>query len=59
MVVGWYKIFQVVLIDGSDGFVRGIYGPEHRRLYGPVGKNVKVANNGRYLRRHADGAAEE
>jgi len=59
VVIDRYKKFQIVLINGGDRFVRGLYRPEHRRLYRPVHKNVKHATDGRYLRRGIMMAAEE
>ena len=56
VVIARYKKFQIVLNDGGDGFLRCLYHPEYRRLYGPVGKVVNLAINGRYPRgdRHDD-----
>ena len=51
VVIGIYKKFLIVLIDGNDGFLSCLYRHHHRGLYRPVRKDVKLASNGRYLRR--------
>ena len=51
IVIGRYKKFLNVLIDGGDGFVRRLYRPEHKPLYRPVSKDVKLHTYRRYLRR--------
>jgi len=57
-VIGRYKKFKIVLIDGGDGFVCGLYCPEYRRLCEPVCKDDKLTINGRYLRGRYDGLLE-
>ena len=48
-IVGRYKNFQILLIHGGDGFVRGLYRPEYRRLVGCVRKDAKLSTYGREL----------
>ena len=50
IVIVRYKKFQIVLIHGGDGSVRGLYRPEYSYLRRPVREGVKLATNGRYLR---------
>ena len=47
IVVGRYKMFQIVLMDGGNSLVRYLSGPEYIRLYRPVRKHVKLATKGR------------
>jgi len=45
IVIGGNEKIRIILVDGFDGFICGLYG-----LYRPVFKDVKLATNGRYLR---------
>ena len=53
IVIGRYKDFKIVLIDGGDG----ILWPEYRHLNGPVSICLKVSTNGRYFRRGSHAVA--
>ena len=47
--IGRYEEFHIILIDGSDRFVRGLNGPQHRHLNGFLREDVELAAFGGYL----------
>jgi len=49
IVIGMYKTFQIILIDGGHGFNCDLFRPENRIPYTPVCKDVKLTTNERYV----------